>query len=420
MDTTVILVLAVAFSVGVTTLLPRLTGTTVRVGAVGHFLLGIAVGPQVFGVLDAASIQSIQPLLSMLLGVLAFGLGLDVRGRAGALVTAPPRVVSAALVAALTAAGGYLFVVLATGGMVRHGHLLFFGLSFGVMAACTSWQRVVQTAESLRADGPTTRALGSFAMLGLVSAVLMFGAVTAGMRSGGPALGLRELTTLEWWVATVAVGFVCGLLFVTFIGDEESPPRVFLATVGTVIFATGMAAAMGISPLLVNLVVGATVGGFSRHAAALQRVIEGLHHPAYVLLLILVGALWTPPPALLWALIPIYLLLRWAGLHVGTRAASAAAEIPLGSPRFGEGLLAQGAFALAIATNYLQLVPEDGSALVTVAVAAILAEDLVADRLLRRVLADAEEVFVKPDPPSAPEAAPPVDAAAPPALEAPL
>lgn len=406
MDTTVFLVAVVAFAFAVTQLLPRFTGTTVRIGAAGHFALGVLVGPEVLKLVDRATLDQLYPLMSLLIGILGLSLGLEARGRLGALPRLPPRLLHALVVTGSAGAFAYAFLLLVTGGVVTQETLFWASATVGIMACASSWHRVVELAHQLRARGPVTAELEGYAMASLVIAVLLFGALTAGMRAIEVTEGARQLTTLEWLVATVGVGFGCGVLFMAVIGDEEAPPRVFLATVGTVIFATGVAAGLGISALLVNLVVGATVAAFSRHADRLQVVVGRLHQPAYVLLLILVGMVWQPPPLLLWLLVGVYILARYLGLRLGPAAAFAAAETPLPTRRFGEGLLAQGAFALAIATNFLQLRAADGSLLVTVAVAAILVEDFLADRRLRRVLADAEELFQAPEPQELPPSPP--------------
>ncbi|MEZ4474452.1 MAG: hypothetical protein R3F60_27420 [bacterium] len=52
------------------------------------------------------------------------------------------------------------------------------------------------------------------------------------------------------------------MLFALFLGHERDPRRMYLASLGAVILASGVAAAA--SPLFVNLVAGATVSALPR------------------------------------------------------------------------------------------------------------------------------------------------------------
>jgi hypothetical protein len=179
------------------------------------------------------------------------------------------------------------------------------------------------------------------------------------------------------------------VLFSLFIGREENPSRVFLASVGGVIFATGAGTALGISPLFVNLVAGATVAITSPHAERVHGEMERLGHPLFVLTMLFAGAMWLPMHGLLWLLPLVYavarILLRAAWLFM---FGSALLELP---PRIARGLWAQGIASVAIALDFVQRLPEHTALVLSTVLAGTLLCELFSHRELRSLLLDIGE-----------------------------
>jgi len=190
----------------------------------------------------------------------------------------------------------------------------------------------------------------------------------------------------------LAASVVCGLLFTLFIGRENDPSRVFLASIGAVTFAAGLGASLGIAPLFITLVAGMTVAATSPHAEALGEQLERLRHPLFVMVLLLCGAHWTPAQPILWTLVPLLVLLRYA-LFTFTAGGLLrnVPETPLRVPRVASGLLAQGTLAPAMALNFALIFPEMGSIVLTVVLAGTLINDLWSLRGLERLLVDVGE-----------------------------
>jgi hypothetical protein len=185
------------------------------------------------------------------------------------------------------------------------------------------------------------------------------------------------------------LGLICGGCFALFIGSETSTSRIFLATVGTVTFASGVGAALGVSPLFVNLVSGLAVGLISRHEAVLRTELDRLQHPIFVLLLILTGAMWTPVSGWLWLVPVVYVLVRLtAGRLIPRLSTSLLTRV--GAERIGLGLLAQGTLAVAVAVDYALRVPEHAPIVLTTVLIGTLLCDMSAGGVVRRLLVDAE------------------------------
>ncbi len=393
MNTTIVLVVVVVFAFVAGRLLQRVTGKWAAIpGGAGYLALGALVGPIGLNFVDQASLDHLQPLVSLLLGLLGFDVGLMLRSRMGDTSTLPARLLATAVVIGLV--GGGIFAAVTLGFPEAALDLrISASATLGLAAAVASVSGIERMAAGLNAGGWVTQSLVSFALIGEVLAILGFGVVSAGVRAENVAIRwLGELTTTEWLASSAAVGLVCGLLFTAFIGRETASPRIFLATVGSVIFTSGMASGLGVSPLFVNLIAGATVALLSSRAQFLVGVVHKLEHPVLVVLLVLAGAMWSPAPLWLWGLVPLYVVLRFVGIRVGSALALTTLTERPPARGFGSGLMAPGAVSVAIAINLAQLQPSLAPTILTTLLVAFVVQEVLAGRLLRRVLGDAEEI----------------------------
>jgi hypothetical protein len=200
----------------------------------------------------------------------------------------------------------------------------------------------------------------------------------------------------EWVLLGLFVGVLCGALFSLFIGREQDPRRLFLATVGAVIFASGVGTALGISPLFVNLVMGLTVALSSGHAPRIRYEVDRLSHPLFVLTMLLGGAMWSPPPhAWLWLLPAVFVIARSLARAAFLRLfGPALIEMP---PRMARGMFAQGTASIAVALDFSQRFPDFAPMVLSTVLAGALANEVFSHRSLRSLLLDVGEGALVPE-----------------------
>src|SRR5690606_13205256 len=129
--------------------------------------------------------------------------------------------------------------------------------------------------------------------------------------------------------------------------------RLFVALLGIVVFASGMASYLNLSPIFINFVVGVLLAQ-RRHTGrmALEKL-QSIEKPAYVVLFIFAGMAWSSPSGLGWLLVPIYLALRVGGKALGGWLTYHNSARPDRYVRgVGLALVAQGGLAMAMAFNY--------------------------------------------------------------------
>ena len=391
MSITIALVVVVAFSFIVSGLVHRYAARHVTLTGVEHLLVGLAVGPGVANLLSKRGLATLRPFVSTTLGLVGFVIGLPLRHR----LQRDTAAVQAGVViatAAVCTVSAITFGLLVYSGLVPFsGNALWVSLTFGAAAASMASDAIAATARRHRAEGEVCEALRSIAQTGSVVAVAVSGGALAFERAS-VASDRLAMTQAEWLLAVFGLGVACGVLFRIFVGREsahEQPERLFLATVGIVLFAAGMAAGIGVSPLLLNAVAGVVVSLLSPQADELHAALARLERPAHVALVIFAGATWQLDTSGVWLVALAYLLFRLLGIRTGAFVAQHIVSGLPQIPRLGNGLLAQGPLAAAIMLAYAQARPEDGRLALAAVLPALLMVDPFGSPVLHSTLADA-------------------------------
>lgn len=352
-----------------------------------YVLLGLILGPNVSGVMSANTLSALTPLISLLLGVFGFGLGLSTQRRLTSWPTAITGILYWFVVATFV---GVSFWALAT--LTPFFPTLKIGicLTLAALACAGSVHQLDVLTTAWQANKEVMNRLITFALLGELVAVLAFGFNASFLRSSELVVeGVRQLTTVEWLFASAIIGALFGLLFSTFVGDEENQPKLFLTSVGSILFASGIAVGLDVSPMFVNLIVGIVVGLSSSHARSLRDAANRLEHPASVLLLVLAGASWRPEWTMeLLICIGLYLALRFTALALANVSMTGFQQHSELRKLFGPGLALQGTFSMALVLDFAQHQPQSAQFILSIMIIAFLVEGLIAPILLRRALLD--------------------------------
>ncbi len=390
MSTTITLVLVVTFAVVVSGLVRRYTARLGFVPDAQYIVIGALLGPWGAGLLGDNTLQSLGPVISLLLGMVGFMLGLALRRRL-ATAHALEAGATAALFSLAAMAASFFALLLYLTRWVP-GQPLWVAISLACAAAATSLPGVESTLQSVRARGVVTELVRSLSLALSVVAVAAAGTALAWRRSS-QASDRFGLSGTTWLAALVGLGIASGLLFAMFMGrrKQESDDRLFLATVGVITFASGLALAADVSPLLINMLAGVVVSLLSKDAEALYAHLERLERPAIVLLMIFAGVLWMPIHSWLWLVAPAYLAIRFCVLRLITGVTCWLLPGLPRVPRVGNALLRQGGLAVAIAINHDQVSEPEGRVVLCITVIGVVVSDVIGSSAIRRVLVDAGE-----------------------------
>ncbi len=410
-NTTLILVTLIVSAFVASRLLHRYAERVALVSGIEYVIVGVLIGPMMpWGLIDEDTLVSLDLLISLLLGLLGFMVGLHARealrrfehflaGSVAAVTIA--MTVGVAMLgllqwlepAYLDDPAPMLEIPVWTDGSRLYqiwaaNEALWLALTLGAAAAIASTTAIRAATERWQAEGPPVVLLRDLASAGHVIAVLLFGLALAGDRAIAAADNFG-LSLVEWALLIGAAGGITGLLFMIFIGGAEDDVRLYLATLGVVIFAAGIGATLGVSPLFVNMIAGLTVAATSVHGDRLRSNLDQLRRPVAILLLVFAGIAWRPVAGWLWLIPLAYLLTRVGTRLLASRWAVSTFVHGVELRRVGGGLIGQGSLAAAIALSYAQVHPARAHVVLSAVLVPMLLTDLFALRTLRSVLANA-------------------------------
>lgn len=360
------------------------------VSGIEYVLLGLLLGPAVFPTLAPFDdLTSLGPVFAFAAGWVGLLYGLELPLRSFDLIGPALRIalVDTTVTATTVAFAAHAFFV--SGWLMPAVPVQEAWMSAGVLG-CAAAAGSSSAVDLVQARYPSIKTgllplLRRTARLEDLIAIVAFGVLFCVFHRD--TLGtLTRVGPSDWFLLTLGIGIVLGLLFFAFIGKDNSENHVFLAIVGTLLLASGAAFFLLLSALLVNLVLGLILIQ-TRHGAAIGRQLERTAKPVSVILLIFAGALYQRiPPLPAAALITGFFLLRGIGKTMGTALAT------MGTPFQGNiyrGLFAQGDAAVAIALSFRLVYDGPSVDLVYATIlSGVIVHEMLAPRILRGLLID--------------------------------
>jgi len=358
-----------------------------------YVVLGILIGPQGFGLVNADALRSFAPITLLALGWTGaiIGTGFYLPGLV-AVRGIVYRLAFVESVLTLLTIFGLMMAALYLVGIPQE--LAWIpALALGAIGTASTSAAADVVARALGPGRPLVGQLRVSTRVNALVAVLMLGVILS-IHHPDPGVLSRPITPTEWMVISITVGVVGGSLFYLFLGGEAHEDRLLIALGGAVILVSGAAEYIGLSPLVAGLFFGAILTNTADNREEITEVLEGVERPLYFLLLVVAGASWVPSREP-WAfgVVALFLAARAAGKLGGARLAARANGVldRLGDD-WGLGLLGQGGLALALCLNYtFQSAPILQDVVFTAAIASVLLTDFLSARLMHAAVIAAEE-----------------------------
>lgn len=204
---------------------------------------------------------------------------------------------------------------------------------------------------------------------GLLIFVVMLG--IAGVLGGEAAIGSGIAEALVDLVGSGLLGIVLGAPMAFLTGRIRHGEPMLAEALGFVLLGAGIAEWFDLLPIFTAMVMGVVVASLASHHERPFHAIEGVEWPFMVLFFVLAGAsLEVDALALAGGITVVYVLARFSGIYLGTRAGC---RITGTSPALrqwlGLALLPQAGVAIGMALLAAQRFPETASVVLTVIVA---------------------------------------------------
>ena len=312
------------------------------------------MGPSVLGLVTREALEHLFPFFALGFGWVGFLFGMQlerdtVRAFAGHLhrFAAGQALLAFAFMTTLGLIG-----LLALGLLGRVEILLM--LLASATACISAPAGIAMVSSNFLVRGPVRDLLFFAASVDGIVGIILLQLIYAGYHPPD-ALGLLgNLPALAWTVVAISVGLLCGIIFVWLCRGRTEIEELVLFLMGIAAFAAGAALQLQLSPLFVSVIMGAVVANLVPDPRRVLRVMARWEKPAYVILLILAGALvqfstpWIIPLALLYA------FLRGGAKVAGASTMIRLETLPFPTPRFlGLGLIPQGGISLVMALSAL-------------------------------------------------------------------
>lgn len=338
------------------------------VTGVEYIVLGALVGP-VLGFLDAATIAKFTPAIVLGTGSLGLltGLHLDFRRFSA-------RDIEATRIALWVTIG--TIALLIVGPMVVLYY--FFGQEVmgqwlpGLMCvAAVSLVADTGPMEALRrfllARGESSEVAIEVAKLSSSLAVVGFGVLFCLFNPGSLVLPkqladhaliqqLQATPMLLWLSIHLVIGGVMGLIFGIFLGRGYEGEKLLTVVVGMVIFTSGLAYYLRLSPIFLNFILGVVLINTNRSGDQIGVMMQTVERPLYITLFFFAGAALVPSaPWWAYAAVVPYLVLRSLGRGLGGLLAVRSGVMEPKLPPLGRVLLAPGGLSVAMLLDFQQI-----------------------------------------------------------------
>ena len=362
-----------------------------------YIVIRLLLGGDFLNLIDASALDRLRPFVAVILGWIGFLFGLQFDRRTVSRLPGGFLSISAVqgIVTILAVAPVAWYLLEGTPGS-SSVTLAMATTTLAAAAACTG-----QTAVAIVDRRSATRARHLMTLLRFTSSlnpavgVIAFGAGLSFLAAHPFAPGRFPLT-LQWFLASVCLGFLTAWIFTSLTVTRTSQAELVLYLLGTVALASGVALGFNLSALFVSTVCGLVVANLTHVGSIRGRLMDLLirgERFLYLVLLVLAGASWQLPGVWLVAAAIAYIVARTAGKVAGGYLATRSLRRHHAVPALvGLGLTSQGGMALAIVIGY-QLVANGPlvPVVMSIAVVAIIVNELVAPWLITRIADHAEE-----------------------------
>jgi Kef-type K+ transport system membrane component KefB len=324
------------------------------VTGIEYILIGVLVGP-VLGLLDARTMEMFTPAIVLGTGSLGLLTGMRLRVKSfGA------RDVEALRVAMWVTLGTSLMIIgLPMLGLWLHSGAKHFAtalpllLGLNAVAVAADPGPIAALRRFLLARGTAADLAIRTCQMCAALAVIAFGLIFC-IHNPGSVLLRDELAPLEWLALHLLIGLLLGVLFAMFLRRDLNEEQTLTVIIGVVIFTSGLAYSIKLSPIFVNFVLGLVLTNLSRHGEEVEKRLVGVERPLYIILFFSAGAkiafekIWWVYPLVVPAL-----LLRIGGRSLGSLIAARTGEDR--GMSLGRVLLTPGGLSVAMALNFLEV-----------------------------------------------------------------
>lgn len=253
----------------------------------GYIVAGLFLGPSFFNVLNEANQPMVDFVNEFALGIIAFSIGSEFR------LADLKKLGKDVFVITVCEVFGVLLVVFSVMYFLLDKSFVF-SIIIASMSAATAPAGTMMVIRQFRAYGPLTKTILPVAALDDVLGIITFGiSLSLAKFSIGDkttSVPMMILSPLIEIGLSFLLGLVLGLVFTYLIKRVKSKEDVLSAIITVILLSTGLANYLGLSPLLVNMMVGGVLVNYHNNSKQVFDNINDFAPPINLLFFTFAGA----------------------------------------------------------------------------------------------------------------------------------
>ncbi len=368
----------------------------------GYIIIGILLSPSLLNIISAATIENLDIMTNIALGIIAFLIG-------GSLHLEPLRKLgrSIAWITTFQSLGAWLIVTLLL--VFLSPFILtipnatmaqtYFPMAFiiGAISCATAPAAIMAIIHEYKASGPLTTTLLAVVALDDAVAVIAF-AIALGIcqplvgGAGGISfyqmLGIPFLHIAE----SIAIGILFGFALIYIAKLAKTPDLLLVIVFGMIMLCDGVAELLGISAILANMVAGFIVMNKARKREMFL-VVEKIEGVIYVIFFVLAGLHFDLGVMKAAGILALLIILgRCLGKYFGARAGATISHSSGEVKKYlGLALLPKAGVTIGLVILAKRAFPTFGAIMVNAVLASVIINELIAPLLTKYAIFKAGE-----------------------------
>lgn len=368
----------------------------------GYIIIGILLSPSLLNIIPAATIENLDIITDIALGIIAFLIG-------GSLRLGPLRKLerSIAWIAPFQSLGAWLVVTLLLAFLspliltIPNATFsqTYFPMAFivGAISCATAPAAIIAVINGYRAKGPLTTTLLAVVALDDAIAVIAF-AIALGICQplviGTAGISLYQVLGVPFLhiAAAVVIGVLFGFALI-YIAKLVRTRELLLAVVfGMIMLCIGVTNLLGISAILANMVAGFVVVNKARENGMFS-VVEGIEDVIFAMFFVLAGLHFDLGVIQTAGILALLIVLgRFSGKYLGARAGATISHAGGTVKKYlGLALLPKAGVTIGLALLAKSAFPAFGAIMMNAVLASVIINELVAPPLVKYAIFKAGE-----------------------------
>jgi len=368
----------------------------------GYIIIGILLSPSLLNIISAATIENLDIMTNIALGIIAFLIG-------GSLHLEPIRKLgrSIAWITLFQSSGAWLIVTLL---LVFLSPLILnipnatlsqtyfpLALIIGAISCATAPAAIMAIIHEYKASGPLTTTLLAVVALDDAIAVIAF-AIALGISqplvTGAGGISMYEMLGIPFLhiAEAIAIGILFGFALIYIAKLAKTPDLLLVIVFGMIMLCDGVAELLGISAILANMVAGFIVMNKARKREIFL-VVEKIEEVIYAMFFVLAGLHFDLSVMKAAGILAVLIILgRFSGKYFGARTGATISHASGEVKKYlGLALLPKAGVTIGLVILAKRAFPAFGAIMVNAVLASVIINELIAPLLTKYAIFKAGE-----------------------------